>query len=405
MRENIRHTQQELRRGRIATSIVFFTLGSMGGAWLARIPDVRENLGLNEGVLGTILLVGAIGGLASMQLAPHLMRWFGHRKILGVLAVLHPLTLLALPFAYDAVTLSLALAFTGGVGGLVGVLVNTHAVDVELAYERAIMSSFHAMFSVGSLVGAGIAGLLAGLDFSVLQSIGLAAGLHLLLVGASISWLLKVAHADPKTVDQSIDHLAHHHHRKAWWKGVILLGSLTFVAYMAEGAIADWSAIFLRDERSASTAVAVAGFVAFSACMTLGRFMGDWLTMIFGKVALVRAGALLAATGLLFAVFVHSLYATIVGFALVGYGLSILVPVLFSIAGNMSGGESHAAIARVSTIAYFGLLVGPAFIGYIAHSVNLVYALVVPAALLVYVGVGASLLPHVIKKSVRTTTL
>lgn len=334
-----------------------------------------------------------------MQFAPMLLRRYGHRKVLGLLATLYPLAMFAIPTATSVYTLGAALALTSAMGSLVGVLVNTHAVDVERAYERAIMSSFHAMFSIGMMMGALTAGLLAAHDVSVLGSIGVTAITHFILVTSTITWLLRIAHANPNKVDASIDHLAHHHHRKSWWKGVILLGSLSFVAFMAEGAIADWSAIFMREYRGATAGAAVSAFVAFSACMTLGRLSGDWLTMRLGKVTLVRSGALLASFGLLFGLFVPHTIATIIGFALVGTGLSILVPILFSIAGEMTGGESHAAVARVSTLAFFGLLAGPAFIGYAADHTSLLYALLIPAILLLYVAAGSSLLRRVVRKS------
>jgi len=138
--------------------------------------------------------------------------------------------------------------------------------------------------------------------------------------------------------------------------------------------------------------------VAFAACMTIGRLSGDWLTTKLGKVTLVRYGALVGAAGLLIGILVPNIIMSVIGFGLVGCGLSILVPVLFSIAGSLSGGESHAAISRVSTIAYFGLLVGPAFIGWLAHQLNLTYALFVPAVLLIFASGGAVLIRRVVKK-------
>jgi MFS family permease len=371
----------------------------MGGSWLGRLPDVKQHLGLSTSVLGTILLVGAFSGLAAMQLAPMLLRRFGHRAVLGTLAVIYPFVLLLIPLARNAVQLGAALVLWGSLGSLLGVVVNTHAVDVEKAYQRAILSSFHAMYSIGTMIGAAVAGLLASKDISVLGSMAFEAAVVFALVCSTISRLLRVADANPEKMDASIDHLAHHPHRKSWWKGVILLGSLCFVAYMAEGAVADWSSIFMREVRGAASGPAVAAFVAFSACMTIGRLAGDVLTMRFGKILLIRAGAFLASIGLVFGLFVPNTFATIVGFAFVGVGLSIIVPVLFSIAGSMSGGESNAAVTRVSTIAYFGLLVGPSAIGFIADHISLTWALLIPAILLIYVFVASNLLHRVVKKA------
>lgn len=402
---NKRHTAQELRGGRVAASIIFFVLGAANGAWLSRIPDVRAALGMDESVLGTLLLVGAVSGLAAMQAVPHLLRRFGHRRLLSIVAPLFPLSILGITFATDPVSLGLALAVFCATGSVTGIIINTHAVDVERAYERVIMSSFHAMFSVGALTGAAIGGLMAGAEISYYISIPFTSLLLAIMVVAVIRKLLPVAHASARKVDASIDHLAHHGHKRAWWLGVLLLGGLTFVGFLAEGAIADWSAIFMREVRHASPGVAVAAFVAFSACMTIGRLAGDRITEKLGKITTIRIGAILAAIGLIIGIFTPNSATAIAGFAIVGCGLAVLVPVLFSIAGSLAGGESHAAIARVSTIAYFGLLMGPAAIGFIAHHVNISYALLVPAVLLTVVSFASPLIRTVTRRQLALESI
>jgi len=389
-KNNHKHSQIELKKGRIAAGVIFFVQGAVNGSWLARIPDAQKQLGLDEASLGNVLLAGAVGGLVAMQIVPYLIGKFGHRAVLAVIAPLFPLVLLGIAFAHSAWLLAAALMLLGAWGSVLGVIVNTHAVDVEKAYERSIMSSFHSMFSIGGLLGAGVGGIMAAQHVSIQASlIGSAIAMFVLIL-ITIKGLLRVAHADAETIDASIDHPSDHHHKKAWWRGVILVGSLSFVCFMAEGAIADWSAIFMREQRGANPAIAVAAFVAFSACMTIGRLCGDRLSARYGKVTMVRAGALLGSCGLFIGILTPNAYASIAGFAIVGCGLSILVPVLFSIAGGLKGGESHAAIARVSTIAFFGLLVGPTLIGYIAHTSSLSWALFVPAILLLVVSAAAS---------------
>lgn len=384
-----KHTKKELRWGRVAAGVIFFVQGAANGSWLARIPDVQKQFGLNEANLGTILLAGAIGGLIAMQAVPFLIKKFGHRPVLAIIAPLFPLTLLGVAFASSPWILAAALMLMGAWGSVLGVVVNTHAVDVEKAYQRAIMSSFHSMFSIGGLVGAGVGGLMAAAGASVQLSMVAASATLTVMIAVSIRGLLRVTDPDEDVIEASMDHASEKHHKKSWWRGVVLIGVLTFVCFMSEGAVADWSAIFMREDRGASPAIAVAAFVAFSACMTIGRLCGDWLTMKFGQIAMVRGGALLAAGGMLLGIFIPNAWVSIIGFAIVGCGLSILVPILFSVAGSIKGGESHAAIARVSTIAFFGLLFGPTLIGYIAHSSNLSFALLVPATLLCVVGIIA----------------
>jgi MFS family permease len=380
---------------------VYFTLGSLGGAWLGRLPDVQRHLDLSTGELGNVLLVGAVGGLAAMQLVPLLLRRFGHRSTLGTLAVIMPVSFLAIPIANNGFMLAVALVLTSGMCSMVGILANTHAADVERAYERGIMSSLHAMYSIGALFGAGLAGLLAGADVPVITSISAAVIVHFLLISYFIRWLLQVAHASPRSFDKGIDHLAHHKHRKQWWRGVLLVGSLTFVAYLAESTVVNWSALFMREYRDAAPAMAVSAFAAFSACMAAGRLSGDYLANRFGRIQVVQVGALLGSAGLFIGLCIPNVAATIVGFALVGCGLSVLVPLLFSIAGNLSGGESGAAIARVGTIAYTAVLIGPAAIGMVAERFNLVVALLIPAAALLYLATASSYIQQVERRRPR----
>jgi MFS family permease len=373
----------------------------MSASWLARIPDMQRQAGLDSGGLGLVLLVAAIGGFTSLQIAPWLIRRFGHRRTLAFLAVPYPLAFLGIPLATNAYMLAGALILTGGLGSLVGIVANTHAADVERAYERAIMSSFHAMYSIGALIGAQAAGLMAGWRIPVLSSIAGTAVVDFTLIALCISWLLHVAHATPVQMQASMDRLAERKHRKAWWRGVLLVGSLTFVAYMSENAVANWSTIFMRDNREASPALAVAAFAAFSACMALGRLSGDRLAMRIGRVAAVRNGALLAAAGLAVGLVSSNVIVTVIGFALVGCGLSVLVPLLFSIAGNLAGGQSHAAIARVGTIAYLGVLLGPAFIGTMAQAYGLTVALGIPVVLLLVAAVLSEFIPQVVRRRSR----
>lgn len=348
-------------------------------------------------MLGWLLLASALCGLLSMQSAPHLMRRFGHRKVLAVLAPIFPFAFLAIPLAFSTPTLILALMLTGALGALLAVMANTHAVDVENAYERAIMSSFHAMYSIGALAGAGLAGLFASHKLSPTLSIGATVAINFLLIIVTISWLLRVAHANPKTVDASIDHFAHHSHKKAWWRGVLLIGFITFAAAMAEGAVVNWSTLFLTDTRGVAAGAAVLGYVAFSACMTIGRFSGDFLTVKFGRVPVVRFGTALGAIGIVVATQSSNFYAAVMGFALVGCGISTLIPVLVSIAGSMRGGESHAAIARVSTLSGVGNLFGPALIGTIASRFNMGYALLIPGIILTVAFLCAPLIHRVLR--------
>ncbi|NHC14677.1 MFS transporter [Motilibacter deserti] len=366
---------------RVATAVVFLLNGAAFGSWVGRIPDVKRALELQNGELGLILLGPAVGAVLGMQLVPPAIARFGERRTLRVAALLMPLVLLPVAYAGGPVSLAAALVALGASNGLLDVSMNAQAVRVERGYGRPIMSSFHAWFSMGGFLGVGVAGLAAQADVSARASLTatalaltplmLAAGTRLLPDGYAT--VAEERPAGARAIPRGVG------------RRVLLLGVLAFICLLGEGAAADWSAVYVRDERDAGPGLATAAYAAFSLCMTLGRLVGDRATGAWGPVRTVRRGAALAGAGLLAGLLLPGSLAAIAGFALLGAGLSVLVPVLFSAAGSIPGAAAGAGIARVSTLGYLGFLVGPPVIGGIAELVGLGAALAVPALLLVVV--------------------
>ena len=346
---------------RRAVALLFFANGAVLASWVPRIPAAQQQLHLSVGMLGIALLGGPIGALIAMPLAGLLIGKYGSRTVVRVaglcLCASLPLPLLApnLPL------LMLALALLGASNAAMDVSMNAHGVAVERGYGRPIMSSFHAMYSIGGLAGAGAAGLIAGA--------GVDARVH--LVGAALVLAALVLAAGPALLTDVKGEEQQGPAFAAPSRVLLALGVVAFCSMLGEGAMADWSAVYLRSGLGASAGFAAAGFAAFSLTMALGRLFGDWLTLRLGPVVVVRAGGTLAALGLAAALLVNAPFAGVVGFACVGAGLSCVVPNVFSAAGRAPGMAPGAGIAAVSSTGYFGFLVGPPVIGLISARVTL----------------------------------
>ncbi len=248
---------------------------------------------------------------------------------------------------------------------------NTQGVTVEKQYRRPILTSFHAFFSVGGLLGAFIGGIVAGRGIDVLPHFAMIAAVGALAL-LGVSRFLLPADSDAGGSKTAF----------AWPTGILLaLGIVAFCSVLGEGAMADWSAIFLLHDIGAGAALAAGGYAAFSLLMAVVRFFGGGLTARFGPVAMVRFGALLAAAGLSLALAVHWTPTALLGFGLVGAGFAVIFPITLSAAGGVRGIPSGTAIAAVATCGYVGYLIGPPTIGFVAQASSLRVALTVIVAL------------------------
>jgi predicted MFS family arabinose efflux permease len=315
------------RPARLATIGVFLVAGLSFGSWVARIPEVQDALGLDDAQLGLTLLGTAIGSIAAMTGSGVLIARFGSRAVTTAAALGVCVTLPLLPLAPSMPLLFAALLLFGAAYGTMDVAMNAQAVLVEERYGRPIMSSFHGVFSLGGLLGAASAGLVVGAGVAPVPHL-LAVGLALALLVAASAWRLIPAASERRDDGPSF----------ALPTGPLLgLGAIGFGALLAEGAIADWGAVYLRDVAGAGAAVAATGYTAFSLTMMVGRFLGDALTERLGPVPMVRGGGLLVAAGLAFALLLGNAPAALVGFALVGAGLAATFPIVLSAAGRVPG--------------------------------------------------------------------
>jgi predicted MFS family arabinose efflux permease len=364
------------RQQQWSTRVAFFVAGFALAAWAPLVPFAQARVGLGDGSLGLLLLCLGCGSIVAMPLAGVLAGRFGCRSVLLMGSALVCLTLPFLAVAATFPLLAAALLAFGAAIGTIDCVVNIQAVIVERASGRTMMSGFHGLFSVGGIVGAGGVSLLLTLGASPLGATLGAVALVLLAVGWAAPHLLP-------------DAVAAGGQLFVWPRGVVLfIGILCFVVFLTEGAVLDWSAVFLTRMRAMEPSQAGLAYAAFATAMTIGRLFGDRIVRRVGGRRVLIAGGLLAALGLALATLHPAWQASLLGFALVGAGCANIVPVLYSLVGRQKVMPEHAAVAAITTIGYAGILAGPAAIGLVAHFSSLSIALLGIAVLLL--GVAAS---------------
>jgi MFS family permease len=343
---------------RAAVVAIFFGNGVGIGAWAACIPALKAGLALSDGALGLVLFAFAVGAVLLMQLAARLTLRLGPAKATRAAILLFgfalPLPALAPGFA----TLAVAAFAVGAANGLLDVTMNGYASDVERRWGGAIMSSFHAAWSAGVFAGAALGGALLVLGVS--ETLGGAAALVAGFAALAWTWL-QDGEASPQRA---------HAHLAPPLGALLPLCLAALLCMCCEGAMGDWVGVYLMETAHTSQAMAPIGFAAFSATMVAGRLLGDNAVRAWGRARVVRWGATLAAGGLALAVIDPRLGPATLGFALVGVGLSNVVPTLFSAAAGLAPVPA-AGVAMVATAGYAGLLSGPVVIGAIAQGASL----------------------------------
>ncbi|WP_157421812.1 MFS transporter [Acidovorax sp. Root219] len=361
-----------------ATRVAFFISGFAMAAWAPLVPFTKAQLSLHEATLGLLLLCMGAGSIVSMPLAGALSARWGCRRVLVASALLVCASLPLLALAPTAPWLGVALfLFGAGIGGL-GCAGNIQAILVERASGRPMMSGFHGLFSLGGVAGAGgMIVLLGVLGTSLGQATAAVAAVVLALLALAAPHFLAGggAQSGPAFARPT---------------GVVLfIGTLCFILFLAEGAMLDWSAVFLTQVQGMPAERAGLGYAAFATAMTVGRLTGDRWVRRIGPQRTVLTGALLAAAGLGLATLAPTWPLALPGFALVGLGCSNIVPVLFSLAGRQHAMPESLAVPAIATMGYAGVLMGPALIGFVAHGTSLVAALLLLAGLLGAVAASA----------------
>lgn len=364
---------------RRAVSWLFLLNGMLFGTWVSRIPVVQERHDLTHGSLGVALLGMALGALVAMPLSGWASARLGSRRVAAFWTVVYAAVLPCLAIAPGVLWLKLGLFLFGAGHGGLDVAMNGQAVLVERRYHRPIMSTFHALFSAGGLAGATLGAGMAWLAVPVET--------HFLAVAALLGGTVVLIALRPLLPDDPVDSSGTGEISSneevlpaksglasipaAEMRRLIALGLLAFCIMMGEGAMADWSGLFLKQVTGAGDGLASAGYAAFSLAMMLGRFTGDSLTVHLGSERLVRGSGILAAGGLLLALITAHPYASVLGFAAVGAGFATVIPQVFSAAGRVKEMSPGLALATVTTLGYGGFLLGPPVIGFVAEGIGL----------------------------------
>jgi predicted MFS family arabinose efflux permease len=360
-----------MSRARAAVTAVFFLNGMVFVSWYSRLPSIQDELDLGTGALGLALFGAPLGMLIAQPLTGALAATVGSRRLVAAAPLLLAAGI-APALAVDGPTLALATLAVGAANGVLDVSMNVEGLAVERAGSKRIFNSLHAAFSFGALAGAALGGLAASADLEPLPHLAIVVGLG--AVAGRIAGLgLPPAEAAPPARGPRFARPS---------RRLALLGTIAFCALLAEGAVFDWSGIFMRRQADAAVGLAPAGLAAFNLAMGFGRLSADGLAERIGSVRLGRAGALVAALGLGGALLLATPAGSIAGFAIMGCGLAAVFPLALRAAGY-DPSISGPAVAAVSSVGYTGLLTGPPVIGLLAEALGLPGALACVCGLLV----------------------
>ncbi|MEU9588863.1 MFS transporter [Streptomyces sp. NPDC048193] len=366
---------KDLTRLRIALTAFFALDGFVFAGWVVRIPAIKEQTGASASALGLALLGVSAGAVVTMTLTGRLCRRYGSHPVTVACAVLLCLSIALPPLTHSALALGAVLLVFGSAYGGINVAFNSAAVDLVAVLRRPIMPSFHAAFSLGGMLGAGLGGLVAGALSPARHLLGLTVtGLLVTLVAGRA--LLRCEPAVPP--DRRPDDGAPRRLQGRTRRLVLTFGLIALCTAYGEGAMADWGALHLEQDLDASPGLAAAGYSCFALAMTLGRLTGTTLLERLGRTPTVVAGGTVAVAGMLLGSLAPAVWAALFGFAITGLGLANLFPVAVERAGALGG---PGGVAAASTLGYGGMLLGPPAIGFMADWFSLPAALTSVAVL------------------------
>ncbi len=369
-----------LKGAAVALRVQFFVMGVLFASWGVHVPTVKAHYGLGEQGVALAMLASGVGALAALAHAGRIVGRWGPRVIAAVMGCASAASVAALIATPHYAALILAMLVFGSAGSLFDVSLSTEASEIERQTGQPLMSGFHGMFSVGGMVGAGFGAAAPSLSLTPQGHLLVATGLSAAAVLLAARSMLPL----PEQHDEAA------HHPLSLPRGpLLLLGVLAAMGLIAEGAIYDWSVLFMKQDRATDASTAALAYASFSAAMAAGRFGGDWVRARVKPRRLMRASGVLAAAGMALVLAVNSPAVSLAGFALVGLGLSNVVPMLFSAASQVPGISPAHGIAAVSGVGYLGMMAGPPLIGLIAEHSSLTVGLVVVIAFAVFMAASA----------------
>jgi MFS family permease len=366
----------QLTRLRIALTVFFALDGFIFAGWVVRIPAIKQQTDATSGALGLALLGVSAGAVITMTLTGRLCRRYGSHQMTIICGILLSLSVILPPLTHSALTLGLVLLVFGAAYGGINVAFNSAAVELVTALRRPIMPTFHAAFSLGGMIGAGLGGLVAGSLSPARHLFGLAVIGLVVTALAGRTLLRQRPLASPETAPH--EERAPRRLDARTRALVITFGLIALCTAYGEGALADWSALHLEQDLDAAPGVAAVGYLCFALAMTIGRMTGTKLLERLGRTRTLVGGGTTAAAGMLLAALALSVWAVLLGFVITGLGLANLFPVAVERAGTLAGPDG---VAIASTLGYGGMLLGPPTIGFMADWFSLPTALTSVAVL------------------------
>ncbi len=358
---------------------MFFFMGICFASWAARIPDIQAKFQLSEGELGTLLLCLPIGSMLGLPIAGWSVHQYGSRIVILICSFAYALTLPLIGLAPSTWLIAPILVSFGLLGNIMNISLNTQALGLEDQLGKSILASFHGLWSMAGFTGAGIGAGMIFLQFSPAAHYAVVALISVVMILFSQKYVIKDKREDAESgglVLKKPDQL------------LFRVGLIAFLGMMAEGCMFDWSGVYFKKVVEVEPALVAVGYVCFMGAMASGRFITDKATNRYGKLPILQVSGILIFLGLMLAVLLPNLYTAAIGFLLVGFGVASIVPVSYGIAGRSKLYSPSVALALVSTLSFFGFLVGPPLIGFIAELVNLKISF----ALIAFNGIGILLL-------------
>ena len=368
-----------LSKRRVALGAMFFFMGLCFSTWAARIPDIQAKFQLSEGQLGTILLCLPIGSMIGLPIAGWSVHTYGSRAIILFGSFAYAFTLPLIGLANATWMIVPVLVLFGMLGNIMNISLNTQALGLESQMGKSILASFHGLWSMAGFTGAGLGAGLIFLDFTPAGHYAVVTGISVVIVLFSQKYVIN----DRKDTEES--------------GGLVLkrpddlllrIGMISFLGMMTEGCMFDWSGVYFKKIVLAQPEFVALGYVCFMGAMASGRFITDKATNRFGRIPVLQVSGALIFVGLVLSVAIPTVYTAAVGFLLVGLGVASIVPVSYGIAGRSKLYSPSVALALVSTISFFGFLLGPPLIGFVAD----LFDLKVSFALIAINGLGIALL-------------
>ena len=347
------------KNSRFAVSLIFAINGMVFGTWASRIPAIVDFHDLSPGSLGLLIFLAGLSAVIAFSIFGRAADRYGAAFITKrATLLLIPLTLIFIAYANSIWMLVFAVIFFGAIHGGDDVAMNAWAAEVEREYTRPVMSSFHAMWSLGAGIGAGLGSLLAFYEVGFKNHFSLIS-IIIFVLALSAAFVPFESQKNKKEANSPFISIP---------KGSLLpVATITFFASLSEGAVADWSAIFLKSVASLNDGNAALGFTVFSVCMFSMRLLGDRISFILGPATAARYSGLVALTGSIILLISDSFLLLLLGFGLIGLGIAVIIPLAFSRAGNDETISQGTAIASIATLGYGGMLLGPLFLGLIAE--------------------------------------